>query len=56
MQIEKPHENPGALFVGGLSREGHATSATWEGSLADGGEADHSGGTAADLNGTSPLP
>ncbi len=44
------------MFVRAPSREGHATSAAWEGSLADGDEADHSGGTAADLHGTSPLP
>jgi hypothetical protein len=38
IQIEKPRENPGLAFVRGLSREGHATSAAREGSLADGGK------------------
>src|SRR5262249_50982858 len=41
---------------GVLSREVGPTTAAREGSLALGDEADYSGGTAADLHGTSPLP
>ena len=52
---KKPHENWG-WRAGVLSREEHATSSAWEGSLANGIVADHSGGTAADFHGTSPLP
>src|SRR5271157_6422627 len=53
--IKKPHENWG-WRAGVLSREEHATSSAWEGSLANGIAADHSGGTTADSHGTSPLP
>src|SRR5208283_3270867 len=52
---KKPHENWG-WRAGVLSREEHATSSAWEGSLANGITADHSGGTTADFHGTSPLP
>src|SRR5208337_1839327 len=52
---KKPHENWG-WRAGVLSREEHATSSAWEGSLANGIAADHSGGTTADSHGTSPLP
>jgi hypothetical protein len=55
MNKKSPREI-GARNAGTLSREGHPTAAAKEGSLACGDEAAYSGGTAADLHGTSPLP
>jgi len=46
----------GPVAGGVPSREERATICGWEGSLAFGNFADHSGGTAADFHGSSPLP
>jgi hypothetical protein len=55
LTIKKPGEKPG--HAGGVpSREVGPTTAAREGSLALGDEAEYSGGTAAELHGTSPLP
>jgi len=56
MMPNKKAPRDGASASGVLSREGYAAIPAWEGSLAHSTSADYSGGTAADLHGTSPLP
>jgi hypothetical protein len=57
MMPNKKAPRDGASAGGVLSREGYAAIPAWEGSLAYSTfAADYSGGTAADLHGTSPLP
>src|SRR5579859_1637965 len=55
LRIKNPARSRGR--IGGVpSREVGPTTAAREGSLALGDEAEYSGGTAAELHGTSPLP
>jgi hypothetical protein len=54
---KKAPQDAGAGSDWALSREERTSAAASEGSLADGNRfADYSGGTAADLHGTSALP
>src|SRR5437879_7527856 len=54
-QQKKPHETPWGLEQRSFSRRARP-SAAWEGCLADGFSADHSGGTAADSHGLPRFP